>query len=316
MPEDTKLSIPRTIELPEADNALIARAAQLVRDSRAIASVTDQFELELCATQARELADAGKALDAAHSAQKRPVIDIGRLIDSAYKAVTDPIDAERRRLNTISASYLETQRRAAEQARQEAERKRREEEARVRAEVAAKEKAAAEARAAEERARVQREEAARAEEAARVRAQIAASRGDEDAQRKAAEAAEAAARAREAADAEMAASQQIGATAAAEAQAAVLEAAVMPASAAVEIRDDKGAAKDAGLGIVHKYSAEVKDLGELIRAAAERPDDFAEFLMPNQKALDKFAAARKDRFRVPGCELVKDSTVKLAARRG
>jgi hypothetical protein len=63
--------------------------------------------------------------------------------------------------------------------------------------------------------------------------------------------------------------------------------------------------KAAGFSVRMNYSAVVVDINELIRAAATNKH-FAQYLIPNQSAINALAKATKDAFSLPGCALKKE----------
>ncbi|HOK44353.1 MAG TPA: hypothetical protein PLK67_00375 [Bryobacteraceae bacterium] len=82
----------------------------------------------------------------------------------------------------------------------------------------------------------------------------------------------------------------------------------------VILPDPTPSAKESGVGTVKTYSAVVEDFLALIRAAAENPDAYARFLVPDQKTLNAMARAQKDLFRVPGVRLDVKTTFRAVGR--
>lgn len=118
-------------------------------------------------------------------------------------------------------------------------------------------------------------------------------------------AAEAAAR-KAADDAQLAQAAALEAAGHKEAAQAVLDA--PPAPAAV-LPMPVGAPTIEGTSIRKLYSCRVVNLRELAVFAVANPAMLASCLLPNEKALDAMARAQKDSFRIPGCEVVVETSI-------
>jgi len=63
--------------------------------------------------------------------------------------------------------------------------------------------------------------------------------------------------------------------------------------------------KASGFSVRYSYSADVTDINALIKAAAQNPY-LAQYLQPNQTAINALARASKDTFQLPGCKIRKE----------
>ena len=120
-------------------------------------------------------------------------------------------------------------------------------------------------------------------------------------------AAEAAAR-KAAEDAQLAQAATLEAAGHKDAAEAVLNA--PPAPAAV-VHIDRGLSKIDGMSSRKLYSCRVVNLQELAVFAVANPAILASCLLPNEKALDAMARAQKDSFRIPGCEVVVETSIAM-----
>jgi hypothetical protein len=142
MPDDLRLSLggnnpPLAEVLDDETQTLRDRRDELLGSaSRAPAVVEDDESAGKVADLVRLISACHKNAEAARVSSKEPYLAAGRLVDATYKKITDPLDAAKRKLESVLTLF---QRRKAEEERlrREAEaRRQREEEDRLRKEAA------------------------------------------------------------------------------------------------------------------------------------------------------------------------------------
>jgi hypothetical protein len=117
--------------------ALATRRDELIDDASTVpAEIADDEALKKASDLVKTLLAGSKAAEGARVAAKEPMLGAGRLVDGFFRAIIDPLDSEKRRIETRMTIY---QRKVAE-----AERRHREDEARLaRAEADRREQEAA-----------------------------------------------------------------------------------------------------------------------------------------------------------------------------
>ena len=107
------------IELTPA--AFNARSVALAASGQ-VKAITCVADLDNAASALNTVVSLVRSVEASRKDVKAPVLDVGRRIDQVAKEYLEPLEGEKRRLETIVGSYQEAARRKAEKEREEAAR--------------------------------------------------------------------------------------------------------------------------------------------------------------------------------------------------